>query len=502
MQHKPLDHLLLMFHMILLLPLINPSLFSSLNAYNAINQNDSSVQFQAAWSERVPALLHTYRIPGVAIGVVEDGRILPLQCFGYANKQAKISISEDSIFQLASISKTFTAWGILRLVEEGKIGLEIPVITYLSGTNFQISSSDFNKIFVKMLMDHTSGLAPESYSGHPSLEDMPSLIESLNGTKNYHDKVVALYPPGQTFFYSGGNYSLLQLIIENVTGSPFKDYMKKHIFIPLQLFSTTFDPLSFSMDRVSTPYGIFGQPLTPHFFTEQAAAGLYSTVSDAATFIVANLKVYQSRTEFRGLLRRSTVIKMMHDNENHYGLGYETETLKGGHPLAYHFGANLGWRSGFFILPEMNSGLVILTNSDNGRYLVEELAADWITWKTDTQPNFYHESQVSRYIMEFVLAILLGGLFLLTIAHIKGLGMRSHRSNVLYLFSWAVFIILWVYIFFSPYIHPKGWVIGSFMPVGFFNWTKIICLFCGVNILVSISWIFFKRIQAVNKHSL
>jgi CubicO group peptidase (beta-lactamase class C family) len=440
---------------------------------------NSNGQFMETLAKNICNRCQVYDIPGAAVGVIDQGNIVAMHTHGYADRKLQKLIQERSIFQLASISKTFSSWGIMKLVEQGKIDLDMSIKSLIRDLSI-FSHIKTDEITPKMLLNHTSGLSPESYQGYPSFVKTPTLLESISGARRIQDRLSAAYPPGKAFLYSGGNYTLLQYIVENVTGSSFESFMQKEIFDPLQLSETSFDFMRIDKDKICTPYGIFGQALPTNLFAEHAAAGLFSTLLDVTKFIVATLEIIHSQQ--KNVLTTSSLSAMLQDNEYHYGLGYELEKFENDLQLVYHFGANSGWRGGFFILPAIKSGIVILTNSDNGRYLIEDVAGSWVKWKSGVFPAFYKETFLPRTIVKGSLIVLFILFALFTVRNEMNLLKRS--KNILSFLFWPILLIGWVFIFCSSYIHPNGWVIGAFMPAGFMEITNIVLFFSGINIVL------------------
>ena len=150
-------------------------------------------------------------------------------------------MSDDTLFQAGSISKSLTAWGILHLVDEGRLLLDDPVGKYL--TKWKLSNSEFNnnEVTIRRLLSHTAGLSPhKGYLGVAPGKHLDSIEESLSGKGWLNEPVEVTNKPGSETIYSGGGYTILQLVIEEVTGIPFDRYMEEQIMKPLGMKSSSF----------------------------------------------------------------------------------------------------------------------------------------------------------------------------------------------------------------------------------------------------------------------
>lgn len=424
------------------------------------------------------SLMGKYGVPAVAIAEIENDEILSLNCYGYSDKEKKVALNIESIFQLGSISKTLTAWGMFILEERELIHLDSPVENYLVKWHIPSSKYPIEKVTIKRILNHTAGLSTPYYVGSLS-QDSTSIIDSLSGKSANFSKVMLKFPPGKSFRYSGGGYSILQLLVEESTGKLFDKFMYEELFSPLNLQRTSFSYPKNSQLNICKSYGVFGEPLPERHFTEQAAAGFYSSIEDMASFVSYSLKTYHNNVQ-NGVLKQSSMKKMIDVRETSYGLGYDVEFLNKATTCVYHFGANPGWRAGMFMLPNQKKGLVILTNSENGTDLIQDIASCWIYDNTENYPSFFYQQLHGRQILK-------GCLFLAAFSWISYLffSIRNIRKKELrikfYLTKLQIFklticlilISIWWGCFYIRGFYAKGWVISAFMPFGF-GWLTVI----------------------------
>ncbi len=429
----------------------------------------------------VPGLMKKYSVPGAAIAILQKEEVFAIECFGYNRKGSEKRIHAKSIFQIASISKPLTAWGVLKLVEKGIISLDSPIETYLHRWHIPVSRYSSAAVTPRRLLNHTSGFSTSAYPGYPSIEAMPSLVESLMGEKGSSAPVQLEYSPGEKFQYSGGGYTILQLLIEEATQQHFQSYMKTEILMPLNLIDT-----SFSVDfqkEICSPHGIFGQPLAPSYFIEEAAAGGYSTIQDLALFLQHTLRGY--REGVPNVLSSHSIREMIEVKETSYGLGYDVEVFDNRSFFAYHLGANPGWRAGIFFLPGNGSGLVILTNSDHGMLLIQDLVENWTMREMGKIPEFVKEAAKEKRYLVIVLILvaflLVAYLFSSIQAFLKKKRVLRSKFSVwqcLNLAFWTFLCIAWWIFFYRQTIH-KGWTLAPFLPYRF-EWLTILVMFASI----------------------
>lgn len=333
----------------------------------------------AGLDRRVPALLRRYHTPGAAVAVIDHGAVVWSSGYGVADRTTGTPVGPDTVFEVGSISKTVTAWGVLRLADEGRINLDAPVGPYLTGWQPPASRFDPRGVTVRRLLSHTAGLSVQGYAGSPAGTPLPTLQQALAGEGA--PPVRLIDAPGSRFHYSGGGYAVLQLLVEEVSGQPFADYMRDNVLLPLGMTSSGYALTPDLAAHAAVPYSVGAHRVATRVFTEQGAEGLYTTANDFARFLAAETAggrgvlapgtVALSRqpaanTAYAGALgRRST-----------YGLGVFLESVAGT-ALAYHPGVVKGWAGMYALQPDRGAGVVVLTNSDTGVQVSGELACLW-----------------------------------------------------------------------------------------------------------------------------
>jgi len=329
----------------------------------------------------VPSLLAQHRVAGAAVAVVRGGTLDWSRGFGLADAARGRQVGNDTRFNIGSVSKPITAWGVTALAMTHQIDLDAPVQRYLRRWQLPPSAFDHGSVTVRRVLSHTAGLSVRGYHGvRVEGEAMPTLIESLDGYPGSDGALRVEREPGSEFVYSSGGYTMLQLLIEDVTGERFADYMRRSLFAPLRMDHTGYDWTPELRAAVATPYNEEGRPW-PHFVgPEQASGGVYTTVRDLARFVAAAMPGPEGQRPGRGILTADAVAAMVAPaaaTGGRHGLGYKQFAVPGGSHLVTYDGANEGWRAAFFMSAGTGDGLVILTNSDAGGRIVAPIVCAW-----------------------------------------------------------------------------------------------------------------------------
>ncbi len=336
-------------------------------------------------------LRNEYRVPGVAVALVEEGEITFIQGLGYKDLQGEEPVTPDTVFQVASISKPVAAIGFMLLVQEGKWSLDSPVQNYLQSWELPENEYGLAGITLRRVLSHTAGLGPGGYIGYRSEQEKPELIEALEGTAKGSRGVKIVGKPGEEFRYAGGGYTVLEMALQDSTGRDFGEFMKAEVLDPLGMQSSTYDWDANMGSRLATPYSVYDGVLTNYLFTERAAAGLYSTAGDLAIFLKYLLDIYEQKTD-PGL---EGIFYPVGDG---YGLGLQVIELPDGRTLVGHGGSNRGWKANMLLIPEDAAGIVILTNSDRGLPFFRDLTNYWLV----LQGTDYEISTPGRVMMYFI----------------------------------------------------------------------------------------------------
>lgn len=354
-----------------MVPTLFPLLFAMPGPIFPTAQESVSDRLAGWIRENVPALLARHDEPGLAVAVVQDGRLTLCEGFGLADRGAERPVTADTLFNVGSISKTLTAWVVMERVEAGDFGLDDPLDDLLGAWPLhQEGGPDRHAVTVAGLLSHTAGVGLPSVSGHELGGAQPSLREELAAS------VTLVGPAGERHAYSGGGYGLLQLLIEERGGRPFAEQARKRVFEPLGMADSRFGAPA-DRARLATAYSVRvgeapgGEPVPERAYTFSAAAGLTTSARDLGRFVAAHMPGPESEPVGRGVLRPETVGLMGRPwmPAEHYGLGYELPPPLGPHPVLMHTGTNLGWKAHVMVLPSLGVGIAVLSNTDRGETL-------------------------------------------------------------------------------------------------------------------------------------
>ncbi|MCG8330186.1 MAG: beta-lactamase family protein [Chitinophagales bacterium] len=344
----------------------------------SIYSQSKTEELSETFEKMIPDLMEQHHIVGLNMAIIEKGNIAFKESFGYANKEEKIKMDLNKGFNIGSISKTFTAWAVMKLVEQGKITLDAPVWDYVKKWHVKPSQFNADKITVRKLLQHEAGLSLHGYDGYLPGADLPTLEESLSGNNVKKQVVELIMEPGTKWQYSGGGYTILQLMIEEVSGMSFEVFMKKEIFTPLKMKHTSFTINKKIQKNSATGYDKNGASLPLYRFTAKAAAGLHTTLEDMLKFIYAHWSdnPVLSKESIAIMTKGSDLSK------GDYGLGY---MIMGrfGFEIVGHGGSNDGWEAGFMCNIESKSAFIILTNGSDGEKLMFPSLKTWANWKNN-----------------------------------------------------------------------------------------------------------------------
>jgi CubicO group peptidase (beta-lactamase class C family) len=334
--------------------------------------------FAAALEKHMPGLLARSRVPGAVVSYITDGSVAWTKAFGLANLQNGAPMQPDMVFNHASDAKPLTAWGVMRLVEQGKVELDAPANRYLK--RWQLRSTEFNpdEVTLRRLLSHTAGLTIHGYADYEQGAPLPSLVEVLEGKNQGNGPCIIKWQPGSKSEYSGGGFVILQMIIEDVSGESFAAFMRREVVKPLGLSSLEWVWTPELIRRAATPYDERQKDVGYRQLACQAIGSMNCTVSDFATFMAATVPGPNDEPPGRGLLKPQTIAQMSEDQPNAVGsgLGYGVGGFKGERFLT-HSGANIGWTAFFIIAVNRREGFVIANNSSLGSSLNEEVRKLW-----------------------------------------------------------------------------------------------------------------------------
>jgi CubicO group peptidase (beta-lactamase class C family) len=298
--------------------------------------------------------------PGAAVIVVKDGKTLLRQAYGMADVGKGVKMTPDMVLRIGSMTKQFTASGILLLADEGKLSIQDEITKYLPDYPTQ-----GRKITIEHLLTHTSGIV--SYTGKPGFPQRAPQDTSVAATIDSFKDDPLQFEPGTQWRYNNSGYYLLGAIIEKVSGMPYHQFVQERIFVPLGMRHTAYE----GHERGQWPGAAGHSPLEKGFGPARqlgknqsyAAGELVSTVDDLATWdaAIAAGKLLKPATWQRAF----TSYRLADGKDSHYGYGWEMSLVQG-EPAIGHSGSTRGFRSYGLRIPGKGVYVAVLTNSDAG----------------------------------------------------------------------------------------------------------------------------------------
>lgn len=340
-------------------------------------------------------LKEKYLIPGVALGIAQDGVPVYEKGFGYRRISESQPVTMDTVFGIASITKSFICAAIMQLQEAGKLNVHDPVISHIP--SFRIKNGTTDSIKIHHLMTHTSGMPPlptlfyagkRSRANDPAVKDYPGLKfrdgddqESIDTYEQLLDFIAELDfdllgEPGAEFSYSNDGYALLGMIIEVVSGEPLEQYLKKHLFDPLKMtnsFVLAEDlqyadevTMLYSKRKVNEGEEVYEAPIWWESPAMRGAGAIKSTVRDLLKYA----EIYRTKGLSGGkcrILSEESVTAMITPYiecapGQFYGYGLMITPDYYGDTLIEHGGNSKAIASQMSIVPEKGTTGIVLTN--------------------------------------------------------------------------------------------------------------------------------------------
>lgn len=343
----------------------------------------AQLDFGAQLDARLPVLMKTYQIPGAVVALLQQGQLVWYNAYGYAELENGREMTTDDYCRVESISKSVTAWGVMKLVQQGQIALDTPVQAYIKSWAFPESPFSSEAITVRRLLSHSAGL-PLGTIGirYDPRGEVPSLRESLS------KDALLFQEPGLSFSYSNAGFNVLELLIEEVSGRDFSEYMRQEVLLPLGMdhasytWSSAFDP------PVPNGYDVEGHAIPAYVYPDKAAGGLFARVKDIAAFVSAGMPGFSPRGlavldsgHIQQLYQPAVQISDFYGLAfDAYGLGYLLEELTDGRQAVAHGGQGSGWMTHFHAIPETGDGIIILVNSQRAWPFFAHVLNDWASW--------------------------------------------------------------------------------------------------------------------------
>ncbi|NLP09893.1 serine hydrolase [bacterium] len=338
-----------------------------------------------------------YKIPGVAVGVVDEQKLIWAKGFGYSDVESKRPMTPETLCRIASLTKTFTATAIMQLRDQGKLRLDDPITRFLPWFQIKSRFAAEPPITIENLLTHTGGLPGEAAFPYWTDHRFPT-AEQIRQTVPNQELIQA---PWSTFHYSNLGLALAGQIVEAASGEPYETYVSKHILQPLRMNSTSVVLPAAQRSRLATSYdrllpdGTRLRLAFPECEGLIPAANISSCVSDLAKYIALHLR-YDDFSDSAVLagptLREMQRVHWLDSGWNSgRGLGFAVNK-RNNRTLVGHSGWVAGYRSRITFCPAEKIGVVVLMNCADGdpttiAYRTYELVAPLILRARPSPPE-------------------------------------------------------------------------------------------------------------------
>ncbi|HLK61479.1 MAG TPA: serine hydrolase domain-containing protein, partial [Chthonomonadaceae bacterium] len=331
----------------------------------------------------VKAQMQKRHIPGLSVAVVRDGKPVLMRGYGLADVERNVRASPDTVYELGSITKQFTAMAILMLVEEGKLGLDDKIRAFLSDL-----PAAWSEVTVRNLLTHTSGI--KNYT------DIPDITKRWRNDYT-HEEIIKLvsgdpleFAPGEKWAYSNTGYFLLGMILEKVSGKPYGAFLEERIFKPLGMTSTQVNDLGAIIPNRACGYTLADNSLRNADYASMtwpfAAGVLVSTVRDMAKWDAA---LTTGRLLKPASYRQMwTPVTLKDGKKAEYGFGWAISDYQG-HKFISHNGGIPGFVTTIDRFVDDKLTVIVLTNSDvaNPDTIAKEVAGVYVPALTPIAPK-------------------------------------------------------------------------------------------------------------------
>jgi len=326
-------------------------------------------------------------VPGLSIAVIDGGRLAWAKGYGVTGPSGA-PVTPETLFQAASISKPIAAFGAMTMVQSGELKLYGDINSQLR--TWRLPKAPGGKpVSLLQLLSHTGGLNVSGFPGYAHGDAVPTLLQVLDGSSPATTAPIrAASAPGSGWQYSGGGYTVLQQLVTDVSSQGFDVVMRRRVLTPLGMTSSSFSQPASSLilKQAALPHDSTGNPYAggPSTYPELAAAGMWTTPSDLARFVIG---VQVSAAGRSKVLNQTNARNMLTSVRNDYALGFEM-TGNGAATSFAHGGSNRGYQNYMFGYVDGGRGAVVMTNGDAGdalaRATIRAIAAEygWPSYQT------------------------------------------------------------------------------------------------------------------------
>jgi len=338
----------------------------------------------AGFDKKFRAAIKEHNVPGAAYAIIRDGKVITVKGYGTRALGANLPVTGDTVFRLASVSKTFSAELAAMMVAEGKFSFDDKLSKYVPGLQLK-TPGHAKRLKIDHILSHTTGLTPNAYDN--MLEDGWSLTKIMPRFK----RLKPMCGPGRCYGYQNIAYSFIEPVIEKTSGDTFENLMRNRIFKPLGMKDSTvglegyLSSANRAEPHVLTRSGWYRTTVKPNYYSVAPAAGVNASIMDLAKWVRAQMgynsdvispelldMVREKRIQTKREMRKR--IWRPHLDDAHYGYGWRIYEI-GGEDIVMHGGGVSGFRSLVGYNTERGIGHVMLMNAETRT--IDKLGAEF-----------------------------------------------------------------------------------------------------------------------------
>ncbi len=339
-----------------------------------------------------------YKFNGVSIAVIQNYEVVWAKGYGWADINEKIPVTENTLFQAASVSKSINSMAVLKLAQDKKLDLNTDINQYLTSWKFPYDNiANGKKINTLNLLTHTAGIS-NSAPEYVYKDSIPSLIQILNGdaapSRFVYSRVVAArseFEPGIKYQYSNNGIGITQLLVTDITKKTYEEYISETIFKPLGMFNSCYTNAEIQNQKqiLATGYLNGYEVDGKHVIIPiLSAGGLWTTPTDLAKFIIELQLSYEGKSN--KILSKEMAVKMLTPYIDSVGSGVFIKDVNG-EKYFEHSGTLPGFNSEYYASMQGGNGVVVMVNSGSSDAFIREIINSVATvyeWKDFYQPVY------------------------------------------------------------------------------------------------------------------
>ncbi len=361
----------------------------------------------------IEAACTEFGVPGVSWAVIDGGQIAEVGTSGVMAAGGARSVTGATRFQACSISKPIAGLAMLRLVDRGVLDLDADINGRLGSWRLPRNADWLPVVTLRQLASHSAGLTTSGFPGYRRTDDLPSTVQILRGMHPANTRDVRVDTvPGAQFRYSGGGTLAMQLLLEDVTGTPFPELMRELVLDPLGMADSDYaqPPPEAVHDRLAAGHDTAGAAVEGgwHVYPEMATAGLWTTPSDLCRYALAVQAAYSGSGLISQPLAREMLTPQIPTLTDEFGglsaVGLGPFVSADGAARFGHSGGNEGFKCQLLAYRDAGLGAAVMTNSDRGFAVVRRAFAaiakahNWPDFPMDTDhPQLPAESALAPF---------------------------------------------------------------------------------------------------------